>query len=41
MHIQSVHEKIKHQCEICGKLFSLKAELKKHVKKVHEGQKKI
>ena len=41
MHIDSVHNEIKHQCRQCELQFSLKGTLNRHLKKVHEGEKSI
>ena len=38
--MKSVHEGIKdHQCETCGKTFSRKSSLKRHVESDHQNQK--
>ena len=39
-HNAAVHKGEKNfKCDICQKLFSWKADVKRHVKKVHEGRK--
>ena len=34
--IQSVHEKIKYSCNLCGRKFSQKGNLNTHIQSVHE-----
>ena len=35
-HIQSVHEKIKYSCNLCGHQFTQQGNLKTHIQSVHE-----
>jgi len=39
IHQESVHDGVKHMCNICHKMFSAKSTLNKHIKVAHEGKK--
>ena len=36
-HMTTVHEGKKYECDFCGKSFKTEIKMKKHVKKIHEG----
>ena len=37
MHEESIHKGIKHSCNDCGKQFTQKASLGRHINSVHKG----
>ena len=41
VHVRAVHDKVKYPCDICGKPFSGKEQIKRHVASVHENLRNI